>query len=148
MNKEILKAKLREGLMSQAAGVKPTKQGLPIASLNSMQKTPQALPEFKMPDQEPEDKGEKTSARNLDKDYAEIQTKLTGTILKQSQVMAAAGLGDPKDATDRSLFSKKVRKDKNDEGGQYLFNDKELASVIKVLNNPAAYLSVRKGHHK
>jgi len=38
------------------------------------------------------------------------------------------------------LFSKKVRKDKNTEGGQYLFNDKELASIIKVLNNPGAYL--------
>jgi len=57
--------------------------------------------------------------------------------------MAAAGLGDPTNATDRSLFSKKVRKEKNDEGGLYQFDEKELASVIKVLNNPAAYLSVK-----
>lgn len=86
----------------------------------------------------------KKSNANYDKDYSEVQTKLQNTMLKQSQVMAAAGLGNPKDATDRSLFSKKVRKDKNDEGGQYLFNDLELASVIKVLNNPAAYLNVKK----
>lgn len=79
-----------------------------------------------------------------EKDYSEVQDKLQNTMLKQSQVMAAAGLGDPNDATDRSLFSKKVRKDKNDEGGQYLFNDMELASVIKVLNNPAAYLNTKK----
>jgi hypothetical protein len=79
-----------------------------------------------------------------DKDYSEVQSKLQDTMLKQSQVMAAAGLGNPKDATDRSLFSKKVRKDTNDEGGQYLFDDKELASVIKVLSNPAAFLSVKK----
>ena len=79
-----------------------------------------------------------------EKDYAEVQRKLDGTMLKQSQVMSAAGLGNPNDATARSLFSKKVRKDKNTEGGQYLFDDQELASVIKVINNPSAYLNVKK----
>lgn len=86
----------------------------------------------------------KADNAKYEKDYSEVQSKLTSTMLKQSQVMAAAGLGNPNDATDRSLFSKKVRKDKNDEGGQYLFDDQELASVIKVLNNPAAYLNVKK----
>lgn len=89
---------------------------------------------------EPKPEGEGKSPENYEKEYAEVQDKLQHTMLKQSQVMAAAGLGSPKDATARSLFSKKVRKDKNDEGGQYLFNDKELAAIIKVLNNPAAYL--------
>lgn len=85
----------------------------------------------------------RTDNAKYEKDYSEVQSKLTSTMLKQSQVMAAAGLGDPNDATDRSLFSKKVRKDTNDDGGQYLFNDKELALVIKVLNNPAAYLNTK-----
>lgn len=85
----------------------------------------------------------KRDTKQYDKDYAEVKTKLQDTMLKQSQVMAAAGLGDPKNATDRSLFSKKVRQDTNDEGGMYQFDDKELASVIKVLNNPAAYLNVK-----
>jgi len=58
--------------------------------------------------------------------------------------MAAAGLGDPDNATDRSLFSKKLRREKNDEGGVYQFDDKELASVMKVINNPASYLNVKK----
>lgn len=78
-----------------------------------------------------------------EKSYQEIERKLDGTLLKASQVMAAAGLGDPTNATDRSLFSKKVRRERNDEGGLYQFDEKELASVIKVLNNPAAYLSVK-----
>ena len=65
-------------------------------------------------------------------------------MLKASQVMAAAGLGDPDNATDRSLFSKKLRREKNDEGGVYQFDDKELASVMKVINNPASYLNVKK----
>lgn len=97
----------------------------------------------KLTETEPKEAPSGDHNKNYEKDYAEVQTKLQDTMLKQSQVMAVAGLGNPKDATDRSLFSKKVRKDKNDEGGQYLFNDKELASVIKVLNNPAAYLNVK-----
>ena len=96
------------------------------------------------PKTEPKEAPAKKDNKNYDKDYSEVQTKLQNTMLKQSQVMAAAGLGNPNDATDRSLFSKKVRKDKNDQGGQYLFDDRELASVIKVLNNPAAYLNVKK----
>jgi len=81
--------------------------------------------------------------KNYDKDYEEVQRKLTGTMLKQNQIMSAAGLGKPDDATARSLFSKKVNKEKNEEGGQYLFNDEELASVIKVINNPTAYLNIK-----
>jgi hypothetical protein len=84
------------------------------------------------------------SNKSYEKNYAEVQRKLSGTMLKQNQIMAAAGLGKPDDATDRSLFSKKVNKEKNEEGGQYLFNDEELASVIKVINNPTAYLNVKK----
>ncbi len=119
MKKKDIKARLRESIMGQMREAEPKQT------------------------QEPSKKDEKS----YDKEYVEVQNKLSGTMLKQSQVMAAAGLGDPKDATDRSLFSKKVRKDKNDQGGTYMFDEKELASVVKVLNNPAAYLSIKKGHN-
>ena len=76
-------------------------------------------------------------------DYGEIQRKLDDTMLKSSQVMKAAGLGNPDDATARSLFSKKLRKEKNSEGGLYQFNDEELAKIMKIINNPASYLNVR-----
>lgn len=115
MEKSDIKAKLRENLMG------------------------------KLTETEPKQPAQEKNSGSYEKDYAEVQSKLTNTMLKQSQVMAAAGLGNPKDATDRSLFSKKVRKDKNDDGGTYMFDDKELASVFKVLNNPAAYLNVKKG---
>lgn len=85
--------------------------------------------------------------KKSDTDYSEVQRKLKDTMLKASQVMAAAGLGNPNDATDRSLFSKKVRREKNDEGSTYQFDEKELAAIVKVLNNPAAYLNVKK-HQK
>lgn len=91
--------------------------------------------------EEKEEKGEKK--KGTEKDYGEVTRKLDGTMLKASQVMAAAGLGNPKNATDRSLFSKKIRREKNDEGGVYQFNDEELAKIMKIINNPAAYLNVK-----
>ena len=97
-----------------------------------------------MKEEDTSNNGAGSNNKQYEKDYSEVQSKLDGTMLKSSQVMAAAGLGNPKDSTDRSLFSKKVRRDTNDEGGQYLFDDSELASVIKVLNNPSAYLNVKK----
>ena len=97
-----------------------------------------------MKEEDTSNDGAGSKNKQYEKDYAEVQSKLDGTMLKSSQVMAAAGLGNPKDATARSLFSKKVRKDTNDDGGTYMFDDKELASVIKVLNNPSAYLNVKK----
>ena len=92
---------------------------------------------------EGEDKKTGKKNKNTEKDYAEIQRKLDGTMLKASQVMAAAGLGDPKNATDRSLFSKKLRREKNDEGGLYQFSDEQLGKIMKVINNPASYLNTK-----
>lgn len=89
---------------------------------------------------------EKTEKKKdkTDKDYASIQNKLIDSeILTQAGVMQAAGLGDADNATDRSIFSKKLRKVKNDEGGIYKFNDKELSSVTKVVNNPLAFATKR-----
>ena len=83
------------------------------------------------------------SNKNSEKDYAEIQRKLDGTMLKANQVMSAAGLGSSDNATDRSLFSKKLRREKNDEGGVYQFNDEELGTIMKVINNPASYLNTK-----
>ena len=80
---------------------------------------------------------------NYEKDYGELERKLDGTMLKASQVMKAAGLGSPDDATARSLFSKKVRREKNDEGGLYQFSEEDLASIMKVINNPTSYLNTK-----
>ena len=113
MKKDIIKQKLRENL---------------LAHLTETEPKPEAKPE---------------KGKNYEKDYDEVQRKLDGTMLKASQVMAASGQGNPDDATDRSLFSKKLRRDTNDQGGLYQFDEKELASIIKVINNPASYLNVK-----
>ena len=49
-------------------------------------------------------------------------------------VMQAAGLGDASDATDRSLFRKKVLQEKNEDGSVYEFNEDEKDAIITVLN--------------
>lgn len=90
------------------------------------------------------EKKEKKKKDKTDKDYASIQNKLIDSeILTQAGVMQASGLGDADSATDRSLFSKKLRKAKNDEGGVYKFNDNEVSSVTKVINNPLAFATKR-----
>lgn len=98
----------------------------------------------KLTETEPKEAPSQENSSTYEKDYAELQRKLDGTMLKASQVMAAAGLGNPNDATDRSLFSKKLRKDKNDQGGMYKFDDQELAKLVKIIDNPSAYLSIGK----
>lgn len=83
-------------------------------------------------------------SKNYDKSYSEVQRKLDGTLLKASQVFHAAGLGDPDDATSRSLNAKKLKRETNDQGGTYQFDEVELAKIIKVINNPSAYLNTKK----
>jgi hypothetical protein len=78
--------------------------------------------------------------RNDNTEYAEIQRALTNTMLKKSQVMAAAGLGDPDDAGDRRAFNAKLDKEPNEEGSIRKFSDDELAAVAKVVSNPKSYL--------
>jgi hypothetical protein len=118
MEKSVIKSILRENLMNK------------IKETNSHK-------EAKKP--ESNDNSSKNGS-TYEKDYASVQNALDGTLLKASQVMKAAGLGDPDDATKRSLFSKKLSKAFNDEGGQYLFDEKELALIQKVINNPSSYL--------
>jgi hypothetical protein len=91
-----------------------------------------------------EKKKDDKQGSSFETNYSELERKLDGTLLKANQVMAAAGLGDPDSATDRSLFSKKIRREKNDEGGLYMFSDDDLAKIIKVINNPTAYLNVKR----
>jgi hypothetical protein len=88
-------------------------------------------------------KSDDKQTNRVETNYSELERKLSGTLLKANQVMAAAGLGDPDNASDRSLFSKKIRREKNDEGGLYMFSPDDLDKIIKVINNPTAYLNVK-----
>jgi hypothetical protein len=122
MEKSIIKAILRENLMAKIKEANTNKES----------------EESKSNDNSSENSG------TYEKDYSSVQNALNDTLLKASQVMQAAGLGNSNDATARSLFSKKLNKETNDDGGKYLFNDAELAKIVKVINNPSSYLHTKK----
>lgn len=123
MDKAIIKVKLREGIM----GLATEKTSKPI----------------NQPQQQ------KSSKRQDNKTYAEIQRALAdGSMLKKSQVMAAAGLGDPDDAGDRRAFNAKVDQEPNEEGSIRQFDDNDLAKVAKVVSNPKSYLDKINFHSK
>jgi hypothetical protein len=66
-------------------------------------------------------------------EYAEITNGFEGLgAPSQADIMQMAGMGSVGNKTDESLFGKKLRREKNDEGGIYQFNEKERASVIKA----------------
>lgn len=120
MEKNDIKNKVRENLLHRLKETEPK----------------QSAPAEKKPGNE--------HGKDYEKNYANIQDKLSGTLLKASQVFSSAGLGDPKDATARSLNSKKLRREPNDDGSVYQFNDEELAAIIKVISNPTSYLTTKK----
>ena len=118
MEKSIIKAILRENLMAKIKEANTNKESEESKSNDNS--------------------SEKSST--YEKDYSSVQNALKDTLLKANQVMKAAGLGDPNSASDRSLFSKKVNRETNEDGGHYLFNDEELGKIFKVINNPSSYL--------
>lgn len=75
-----------------------------------------------------------------DEDYVEIVNKLMkNDIINHSAVMRRmGGIGNwgQADATERSLFEKKLKRKKNDEGGTYRFSKHEAKRVKNILNDP------------
>lgn len=90
---------------------------------------------------QPTEKPIKGKGKQFKKGYPEIQRSLDNTMLKKSQVMAAAGQGDPNDAGDRRAFNAKLDREENEDGSVRQFSDKELAAVAKVVSNPKSYLT-------
>ncbi len=77
----------------------------------------------------------KAKRKQLKAEYAEIRNALKGVgAPSQADIMQLAGLGTVGDKTAESLFSKKLRRKANDEGGLYQFNDEERALIIKAIN--------------
>jgi hypothetical protein len=135
MDKMFIKNMLRESLMG----------GLGEASDNKTKKP-------KNPDKESKDKEEKDKENfsDLSKDEKKRVKSLTAKIknatqgknklLKLSQVMGAAGLGDPKDASDRSLYRKKVSGEPDSDGNVHHLSPPEAAKMGKIVDNPNAYM--------
>lgn len=132
MNREDIKAMIREAFGFAEAGPKPS--SLP----------PQAI------------KKEEEGSQNGDKNYDELNDKqkkkvqtLTkkiknatqgaGKLLKLSQVMDAAGVGDADDATDRSAIGKAVSGKPDADGKTRHLTVKQANAMGKVVDNPVAF---------
>ena len=77
----------------------------------------------------------KSKSKKTSSEYAEIKNALNDIgAPSQADIMQLAGLGKVGDKTAESLFSKKLRKKKNEEGGTYQFDDEERAAIIKAIN--------------
>lgn len=89
---------------------------------------------------EAEADGNATDEEASDEDYVEIVNKLMkNDIINHSAVMRRmGGIGSwgQADATERSLFEKKLKRKKNDEGGTYRFTKHEAKRVKNILNDP------------
>jgi len=78
-------------------------------------------------------KKSKDKKSKVEAEYAQITNGFDGLgAPSQADIMQMAGMGSVGDKTAESLFGKKLRREKNDEGGIYQFNEKERASVIKA----------------
>lgn len=80
----------------------------------------------------------KEQSDTYDTDYKEVQDKLLNGVLKASQIMEKSGLGKADDATARSLFMKKLKREKNSEGSVYKFDANELKAIKHIVANPNA----------
>jgi hypothetical protein len=60
------------------------------------------------------------------KDYSDLQTAMGRPLAPTMVGLFTAMYGKKPDATERSLFRKKLYQEKNDEGSLYQFDDEEL----------------------
>ena len=134
MNREDIKAMIREAFGFAEAGPKPS--SLP----------PQAIK--KESEGESEEKGGKNYDELSDKKKKKVQT-LTKKIknatqgpnklLKLSQVMDAAGIGDADNASDRSEMGKKISGKPDADGKVRYPTENEVVQMAKVVDNPTAF---------
>jgi hypothetical protein len=86
-----------------------------------------------------ENKGKKSKEqkKKLKKDYSDVKNYFNKDLsYSQVDVMKdALGWEDDEVGTNRSLFGKMVHQEKNDEGGLYQFNNKQIASIRSTIKS-------------
>jgi Skp family chaperone for outer membrane proteins len=126
MNKEDIKSLLREALGMQ----RPMESMVPEAEGNE------------------DEKGDKNYDELNDKQKKKVQTLTkkiknatqgAGKLLKLSQVMDAAGVGDANNATDRSAIGKAVSGKPDADGKTRHLSVKQANAMGKVVDNPVAF---------
>jgi hypothetical protein len=122
MEKNIIKDKLRESLFSR------------LKEVNNEPEGEEQAPE----DNARNDRAEKKKVQTLTNKIKNA-TQGTSKLLKLSQVMDAAGIGDADNATDRSAIGKAVSGKPDADGNVRHLTIKQANSMGKVVDNPMAY---------
>lgn len=122
MEKNIIKDKLRESLFSR------------LKEVNNEPEGEEQAPE----DNGRNDRAEKKKVQTLTNKIKNA-TQGTSKLLKLSQVMDAAGIGDADNATDRSAIGKAVSGKPDADGNVRHLTIKQANAMGKVVDNPMAY---------
>lgn len=122
MEKNIIKDKLRESLFSRLKEVNNEPEG----------------EEQAQEDNGLNDRAEKKKVQTLTNKIKNA-TQGTSKLLKLSQVMDAAGIGDADNATDRSAIGKAVSGKPDADGNIRHLTIKQANAMGKVVDNPMAY---------
>jgi hypothetical protein len=122
--KNIVKTLLREGLISM---------------MQEKSKNTQPEGDGKSQDNGFDNKGKKSKEqkKKLKKDYSDVRNYFNKDLsYSQVDVMKdALGWDDDEVGTNRSLFGKMVHQEKNDEGGLYQFNNKQIAAIRSTIKS-------------
>ena len=125
MDKNFIKDKLRESFFSKLKEVSKEPEG------DGQAQDTQGQSEL-------DDRGEKKKVQTLTKKIKNA-TQGPSKLLKLSQVMDAAGIGDADNATDRSAIGKAVSGKPDADGNVRHLTVKQANSMGKVVDNPMAY---------
>lgn len=122
--KNIVKKLLREGLISM---------------MQEKSKNTQPQGDSESQDNGFENKGKKSKEqkKKLKKDYSDVKNYFNKDLAySQVDVMKdALGWEDDEVGTNRSLFGKMVHQEKNDEGGLYQFNNKQVSAIRSTIKS-------------
>jgi hypothetical protein len=124
MEKIFIKEKLRESLFSRLKEVNNEPEGEEQAQGDGHS--------------ENSDRGEKKKVQTLTKKIKNA-TQGPSKLLKLSQVMDAAGIGDADNATDRSAIGKAVSGKPDADGNIRHLTVQQANAMGKVVDNPMAY---------
>lgn len=90
-------------------------------------------------------KGAKTTDDEQDENKQDKLAKLLSNDIYNHAAIIRQLHGEPwegnDEATNRSLFRKQLKREKNDEGGQYEFSDQTIGDVQKILMNTASTIN-------
>ena len=115
MNKDKIKSLIRETLLTENRGDK----------------------ESKTKEKDSKSDAKKDDEKVRSKWYTDVQNALdkgkNPTAPSQVGVMKSMGISDDKKGVNRSLWGKKLHREKNDDGGTYEFSFDELAQIRGIL---------------